>query len=214
MAGAYLNRGSAYAQRGETPVADEMRLGAHESSDRDFLCGDALVCDVYDPWLSDLVGRNVMKVLIGAGQLVVVLMFLAVGLLLACGGLWLYVLLPSQDGVRTTGTIVRIFNGTDSGIPYQSPDVQFTTEEGRQFTVNMTCTPLDCFREIRIGSRVPVVYSRSLPQFAVADTFEGRWLTPLYAFGWGSVITLVLVSLVKRRLEAIAFEMKYPRIYR
>jgi hypothetical protein len=91
---------------------------------------------------------------------------------------------------KTTGTVVEINSMTESGESFQVPLVQFTAENGQQFSVDMICPPLDCYAEYGVGSQVPVIYPENFPQLAIADTFIGRLVTPLFMLFVGLMLTL------------------------
>lgn len=92
---------------------------------------------------------------------------------------------------RKTGTVVGINSWTESGEKYQSPQVQFTAENGQQISLDMVCAPIfNCFANYEIGSKVPVIYPSSFPEYAVADTFIGIIWTPICMLLLGVAFTL------------------------
>lgn len=88
---------------------------------------------------------------------------------------------------RTTGTVVKINNWTESGESYTSPQVEFITEDGQEISVDMLCPPLDCYADYEIGSKVGVIYPRNFPEMAIADTLMGRL---------GTLLVMLVISLV------------------
>ena len=92
---------------------------------------------------------------------------------------------------RTKGTVVAINHWTESGTAYQSPQVQFFTEEGQEISIDMVCAPLlDCFADYEVGSKVPVIYPKNYPEGALADTFIGLVWTPFWMILLGIAFSL------------------------
>jgi len=120
---------------------------------------------------------------------------------------------------RTTGTVVGINTWTESGENYQSPQVQFTAENGQQISIDMVCAPIfDCFTNYEIGSKVPVIYPRNFPESAVADTFVGLIWTPICMLLLGVAFTLLgpvyLAIVISDRRERYRPGMKPPNLKR
>ena len=94
-----------------------------------------------------------------------------------------------QDGVTTTGRVVWTSQmGGDLG---QSTKVEYSDGGGQHFIVMMFCFPFGCFQFVDyVGMTGPVAYPRTNPARAMADTFSGRWLSPVLILFIGALLAL------------------------
>jgi hypothetical protein len=101
------------------------------------------------------------------------------------------------EGIKTTGRVV--WTSAPDGDPGTFTNVEIVTVDGQRFIVGMFCFPFPCFfgslaLEDRVGMTVPVAYPRTNPARAMADTFSGRWLSPVSLLLGGAFVALLGVA--------------------
>lgn len=94
----------------------------------------------------------------------------------------------SYRGVHTTGTVVRIEEDRDSdGVAY-SPIVEY--DVGRVHYTHHESGSSEC--DHAVGDTVSIIYDPDDPAHGRVDTFEHRWVFPLFIAGMGVVAAFQL----------------------
>ena len=143
-----------------------------------------------------------MKI-VALGLMTFVLLFAGVSMVVMGSiGSWKSVAI-AVDGVKTTGRVVWTTGfGDDWG---QATKVAFVAVEGERLTVHLFCFPFACFGAFadEVGTTVPVAYPRSNPSRALADTFSGRWLSPMSILFAGAVVASLGIAVAMEVMKLV-----------